>query len=84
LMLWGLAYGGVSVTSQTWVLQAVPEPEAREAASALFVGVFNVAISLGALLGGRAADGIAVSSVMWFGGALAVLALVNVAVANRR
>lgn len=84
LMLWGLAYGGVSVTSQTWVLQAVPEPDAREAASALFVGVFNVAISLGALLGGRAADGIAVSSVMWFGGALAVLALVNVAVAHRR
>lgn len=84
LLLWGLAYGGVSVTSQTWVLQAVPEPGAREAASALFVGVFNVAISLGALLGGRAADGIGVSSVMWFGGVLAVLALVNVAVARRR
>ncbi|MEU1666841.1 MFS transporter [Streptomyces sparsogenes] len=82
LVVWGLAYGGVSVTSQTWVLQAVPE--AREAASALLVGVFNVAISLGALLGGRAADGIAVSSVMWFGGALVVLALVNLVVARPR
>ncbi|MEU1907410.1 MFS transporter [Streptomyces hygroscopicus] len=82
LVVWGLAYGGVSVTCQTWVLHAAPE--AREAASALFVGVFNVAISLGALLGGRAADGIAVSSVMWFGGALAVLALANVALFGRR
>ncbi|MFD7502424.1 MFS transporter [Streptomyces sp. NPDC059850] len=82
LVLWGLAYGGVSVTSQTWVLHAAPET--REAASALFVGVFNIAISLGALLGGRAADGIALVGVMWFGGALAVLALAHVAIFGRR
>lgn len=82
LVLWGLAYGGVSVTSQTWVLHAAPDT--REAASALFVGVFNIAISLGALLGGRAADGIALVGVMWFGGALAVLALAHVAIFGRR
>jgi predicted MFS family arabinose efflux permease len=82
LVLWGLAYGGVSVTSQTWVLHAAPD--AREAASALFVGVFNIAISLGALLGGRAADGIALVGVMWLGGALAVLALAHVAIFGRR
>ncbi|TVL94121.1 MFS transporter [Streptomyces sp. SAJ15] len=79
LVLWGLAYGGVSVTAQTWVLAAAPR--AREAASALFVGVFNVAISLGALLGGRAADGFGVTSVMWCGGALAVLAWLTVMIA---
>ncbi|MBD3008441.1 MFS transporter [Streptomyces sp. 5-10] len=82
LLVWGLAYGGVSVTCQTWVLHAAPD--AREAASALYVGVFNVAISLGALLGGRAVDAIAVPSVMWFGGALVVLALANVALFGRR
>ncbi|MBP8538391.1 MFS transporter [Streptomyces sp. MK37H] len=82
LLVWGLAYGGVSVTCQTWALHAAPD--AREAASALYVGVFNVAISLGALLGGRAADGIAVPSVMWFGGALVVLALANVVLFGRR
>ncbi|QKV92571.1 MFS transporter [Streptomyces sp. NA02950] len=82
LVLWGLAYGGVSVTSQTWVLHAAPD--AREAASALFVGVFNVAIALGALLGGRVADGAGPTGVMWCGGALAVLALLNVAVFGGR
>ncbi|WKX72582.1 MFS transporter [Streptomyces sp. XD-27] len=81
LVLWGLAYGGVSVTTQNWMLRSAPE--AREAASALFVGVFNLAISLGALLGGRVADHIALSGVMWCGGALAVLALLSAGVLGR-
>ncbi|MBB5935722.1 MFS transporter [Streptomyces zagrosensis] len=75
LVVWGLAYGGVSVSAQGWMLRAAPQ--AREVGSALFVSVFNLAIALGALLGGRAADGIAMPSVLWFGGALAVLALAN-------
>lgn len=82
LVVWGLAYGGVSVSAQAWMFRAAPA--AREVGSALFVSVFNLAISLGALLGGRAADGIAVSSVLWFGGALAVLALVNLWVFGKR
>ncbi|MBK3548032.1 MFS transporter, partial [Streptomyces sp. MBT60] len=41
MVLWGLGYGGVSVSTQTWVLLAAPD--AREAASSLFVGVFNAA-----------------------------------------
>ncbi|MER7129405.1 MFS transporter [Streptosporangium saharense] len=81
LAVWGLAYGGVSVSMQTWVLTAVPK--APEAGSALFVAVFNAAISLGALLGGRVADAVAVSGVMWAGGALALLA-VPVVLAVRR
>lgn len=47
MAVWGLGYGGVSVATQTWVLLAAPG--AREAASSLFVGVFNGAIALGAL-----------------------------------
>ncbi|MGW1373384.1 MFS transporter [Streptomyces sp. NPDC002446] len=74
--VWGLAYGGVSVSTQTWLMAAAPG--AREAASALFVAVFNGAIALGALLGGRAADGWGAEGVMWLGGALAVGALVTV------
>lgn len=81
LVLWGLAYGGVSVTTQTWVLRAAPQ--AREAASALFVGAFNMAIALGALLGGQVADRTTVSAVMWCGGALAALALLATAVPAR-
>ncbi|MEU9118574.1 MFS transporter [Streptomyces sp. NPDC048506] len=76
--VWGLAYGGVSVSTQTWLMAAAPG--AREAASALFVAVFNGAIALGALLGGQAADGWGAAGVMWLGGALAVGAWVTVAV----
>ncbi|MGW7227210.1 MFS transporter [Streptomyces cyaneofuscatus] len=77
MAVWGLSYGGVSVSTQTWILLAAPD--AREAASSLFVGVFNGAIALGALVGGLAADGIGTTAVMWVGGALAVGALVTTA-----
>ncbi|MGC7095995.1 MFS transporter [Amycolatopsis lurida] len=74
LVVWGLAYGGVSVSTQTWLLASVPR--AREAGSALFVGVFNAAIAAGALAGGRIADGLGVTAVLWLGGALAIAAAV--------
>ena len=54
LLLWGLSYGGVSVALQTWVMQAARG--AVEAATSLFVGVFNLAIALGALAGGVSVD----------------------------
>lgn len=77
LAVWGLAYGGVSVSTQTWLMAVAPR--AREAASALFVGVFNAAIALGAFGGGRAVDGWGLTGVLWLGGALAAGALVAVA-----
>lgn len=54
LILWGLAYGGVSVALQTWMMRAAPD--AIEVATSLFVAVFNLAIALGSLLGGQAVD----------------------------
>ncbi|THC48010.1 MULTISPECIES: MFS transporter [unclassified Streptomyces] len=77
LVAWGLAYGGVSVSAQNWVMAAAPH--AREAASALFAGVFNVAIALGAFAGGRVADGGGAGAVLWLGGGLSALALIAVA-----
>ncbi|KOT75747.1 hypothetical protein ADK47_21230, partial [Streptomyces rimosus subsp. rimosus] len=47
-------------------------PRAREAASALFVGVFNAAIALGAFGGGRAVDGGGLTGVLWLGGGVSV------------
>ncbi|WP_409057730.1 MFS transporter [Streptomyces sp. SYP-A7185] len=82
LVAWGLAYGGVSVATQQWVLAAAPR--AREAASALFAGVFNAAIALGALTGGLVADGFGTTRVLWLGGGLAALALLVVAGARGR
>ncbi|MEV8457493.1 MFS transporter [Streptomyces sp. NPDC052095] len=77
IAVWGVSYGGVSVSAQTWLLAAAPR--AREAASSLFVGVFNGAIALGALVGGLTADGAGVEEVMWLGGGLAFAALLVVA-----
>ncbi|WP_344271344.1 MFS transporter [Actinomadura napierensis] len=82
LVLWGAAYGGVSVTLQTWLLRAAP-PHAAEPASALFVAAFNLAISLGALAGGRVADTAGEAGALWLGGALGCLALAAAAVLGR-
>lgn len=73
LAVWGLAYGGVSVSTQTWL--ALAAPKAREGVTSLFVGVFNGAIALGAFAGGRVVDGLGTRSVLWLGGALALGAL---------
>ncbi|MCM2454818.1 MFS transporter [Rhizobium sp. CG4] len=54
LLLWGVAYGGVSVTLQTWMMKAAPS--AIEIASALFVSVFNIGIATGAFMGGQVVD----------------------------
>ncbi len=73
LVVWGLVYGGVSVSAQNWLSAAAPM--AREAGSALFAGVFNTAIALGAFTGGRTADALGATAVLCVGGGLALLAL---------
>jgi predicted MFS family arabinose efflux permease len=73
MIVWGLSYGGVSVSTQSWVFAA--SPQHRDGASALFAGVFNGAIALGSLIGGLAADGIGLAAALWLGGALAVVAV---------
>ncbi|MFF9620234.1 MFS transporter [Streptomyces griseosporeus] len=82
LAVWGLLYGGVSVSAQNLLSGAAPR--AREAGSALFAGVFNTAIALGALLGGRTADSGGPAAVLVLGGALALLAVPAVARARTR
>ncbi|RLU80660.1 MFS transporter [Streptomyces griseocarneus] len=73
LAVWGISYGGVSVSTQTWLSTAAPE--AREGVTSLFVGIFNGAIAVGATAGGQMVDGYGTESVMWLGGALAIGAL---------
>jgi predicted MFS family arabinose efflux permease len=50
LILWGLAYGGVSVALQTVMMRAAPA--AVETATSLYVSVFNGAIAFGSFAGG--------------------------------
>lgn len=54
LILWGVAYGGVSVALQTWMMKAAPS--AVEVATSLFVAIFNVGIAVGSFAGGRVVD----------------------------
>ncbi len=72
LLVWGLAYGGVSVGLMTWVMKAAPG--AVEVATALYVGAFNVGIAAGSWLGGQAADGFGLTGNLWLAGGLAMAA----------
>ncbi|MEV4292514.1 MFS transporter [Nonomuraea bangladeshensis] len=72
LIVWGLSYGGVSVGLQTWMIKSAPR--AVEAASSLWVAVFNLSIGLGALVGGVIVDTLTIQGVLWLGGACALLA----------
>ncbi|WP_327251188.1 MFS transporter [Streptomyces sp. NBC_01244] len=80
LLAWGLVYGGVSVSLQSWMIKAAPDD--AEAASSLMVAMFNLAIAAGALSGGLAVDGISVPAAPLAGAALMALAAVTVRVTS--
>lgn len=82
LLVWGLAYGGVSVALMTWVMRAAPH--AVEMASALYVGVFNVGIALGSWSGGQLMDGPGLSTMLWTSAGCAGAALILAAVLTAR
>jgi predicted MFS family arabinose efflux permease len=71
LIAWGLAYGGVSVSLQTWMMRAAPR--SVEAATALWVATFNLAIGLGALVGGIVVDSLPLRGVLLAAGVLLLL-----------
>jgi predicted MFS family arabinose efflux permease len=81
LVIWGLAYGGTSVSTQAWGHAAAPS--APESSSAVLVGVYNGSIALGAFTGGQVADHFGTTTVTWLPAILATAALV-VLLANRR
>ncbi|HEQ1856964.1 TPA: MFS transporter [Providencia alcalifaciens] len=50
MVLWGVAYGGVSVTLMTWMMRY--SAHNIEATSSLYIAFFNSGIALGSALGG--------------------------------
>jgi predicted MFS family arabinose efflux permease len=82
LVFWGLAHGGVSVSTQAWGHAAAPD--APEASSAVLVGVYNGSIALGAFTGGQFADHLGITTVTWLPALLATAALIVVVRARRR
>lgn len=69
--LWGAGFGSVPTTSQTWISRA--EPRRVEAAGGLVVATFQLAIALGAALGGLLLDLTSVHTVFLAGGIAVVL-----------
>lgn len=78
VVVWGVAFGMMPMSVQTWIFQAAPE--AMESGGAVFVTTAQIALASGSLVGGVAVDHLGVSSAMVLGG---VLALVMAAVALR-
>ncbi|MFF9005117.1 MFS transporter [Streptomyces goshikiensis] len=76
LLAWGLGYGGVSVSLQSWMIRAAPR--AAEAASSLMVAMFNLAIAAGAFAGGLAVDGLSAPAAPLTGAALMLAAAVTI------
>ncbi|AOA58608.1 MFS transporter [Acinetobacter larvae] len=81
LLLWGLAYGGVSVSLMTWMIRAAPDRV--EIASAANIAIFNLSIGSGAYIGGVLFDGFGVLSNLIFACVLSVAAAILVATTSK-
>lgn len=77
IIIWGLAFGMMPISVQTWIFQAAPH--AMESGGAVFVATAQISLASGALVGGIAVDHLGVSSAMVVGGlfALAMAAVIT-------
>lgn len=64
--IWGLAFGAMPISVQTWMFKAAPD--LMEGGGALFVATAQIALAGGALVGGLAVDFLGVHSAMLAGG----------------
>lgn len=71
VVLWGLGFGAVPTATITWMARA--EPTRLESVGGLQAAAFQVAVALGALIGGLLVDGIGVHAALIAGGASAVI-----------
>lgn len=76
VVVWGLAFGAMPISIQSWMFRAAPD--AMEGGGAMFVATAQIALAGGALVGGAAVDHLGVGSAMVTGGAFAVATAVLV------
>lgn len=81
LLIWGIAYGGVSVSLITWMIRSAPTY--IELASAFNIAVFNLSIGLGAFAGGLIYDDLGLRMNLLFASVLTCIAALLVLI-NRR
>lgn len=75
ILAWGVAFGAVPLSLQTWILRATPE--APESGMALLVGVSQSALAAGSFTGGLIVDGYGIEAGFSFGAALSLLSMVT-------
>jgi DHA1 family purine ribonucleoside efflux pump-like MFS transporter len=81
--LWGFGFGGVPTSVLTWGARV--QPDRLEQIGGLIVTVCNIAIAVGAIVGGLLVDGVSASTPLLVGGlAAAVAGVVLVSVRLRR
>jgi len=68
--LWGLGFGAVPTTLQTWMARA--EPGRLESVGGLQAASFQVSIAAGAVVGGILVDGVGVGTALLVGGVAAI------------
>lgn len=73
VVLWGLSFGAANLCQINMMLAAAPDT--FEAAMSLNTMGYNIAIALGALLGGLFANSFGATGAVWFGVALTMAAL---------
>jgi predicted MFS family arabinose efflux permease len=81
VILWGIAFGAMPVTIQTWTMKA--SADAPEGGLAVMVSVLQVALASGAFFGGLVVDHLGVSGVMVLGGALMAAVVLTLMVDRR-
>lgn len=69
-VIWGLAFGSMPISVQTWMFQAAPD--AMESGGAVFVSTAQISLATGALVGGVSVDHLGISSALVVGGLFAV------------
>ncbi|MFI5635433.1 MFS transporter [Streptomyces sp. NPDC051664] len=75
--VWGISYGAVPVAMQTWLFTA-DESASSESGSGMFVAAYQFSIAFGSFMGGRVVDISGVRNVMYFGGGVAVAAVITI------
>jgi predicted MFS family arabinose efflux permease len=69
IVTWGLAFGMMPISVQTWMFKAAPD--AMESGGAIFVATAQISLASGALVGGMSVDYLGVASAMVVGGLFA-------------
>jgi predicted MFS family arabinose efflux permease len=82
VVLWGIGFGALPTVISTWLARA--EPGNLERVGGLQTAVFQVAIALGALLGGLLVDGAGVRSALMLGGIASAIGAVLLAMVKPR